>query len=194
MSDSRSKGSLQLGLMEMLVMLTAEQEGGASRGLPERSYADLDELIASFEAQDNPVSRLEGPAVYLGDGIVALRRCPFTGSFVPLDGEGALPEYAPSMSGQLAQRFADPEAAVGPFCHVHQALRWACSQAMNVGGRRLEVYQLGCRSASGKVALASARIAELGIDEGRVREALVDHACCYCLRLAAADTSASGPA
>jgi hypothetical protein len=162
----------------------------AASEVPEREYATLEKFIESIKEMDNPISQFEGEANYYGEGIFSLPKCPFAKSIASYKGvKGKLPEdygeitetlNKPSASSDLF-RIAEG-AAVSPFCGVHQPIRSALGGRIKIGGQQLKVYQLGCKSGSGKKGLSYRWINEAQLDPDVVDRILNDNMCCDCFR------------
>lgn len=188
-----------ISLLELIKTLIAQSGAASAKGalmrvaikagekVPGREFASFDEFAASSETTKNPISRIEGKSVHLGDGVFGLPVCPFAASIGNFkEVFGALPEsYA-----ELTQEYNTPTAVtaqyrighgsgVSPFCAVHQPMRSAAAAQVTVGGKKLMVYQLGCKAAGGKKALAEKWLAEAGVDRAKVEKILETNMCCY---------------
>jgi hypothetical protein len=74
-------------------------------------------------------------------------------------------------------------AGVSPFCSVHQPMRSAFAEKIRIGGKKIRLYQLGCKSGGGKKGFAEKWIGEAGVAHEVVDKVLDNHMCCYALRV-----------
>jgi hypothetical protein len=163
-----------------------------AEAIPEVEYASLDEWAAAVKDASNPITRIEGVAIRDGN-IFCLPACPFAPSIRTYT---SVFEKLPSEYSQLVEEFNKPSAAtydlrvghgagVSPFCAIHQPLRSAIAKRIKVGGKRVQVVQLGCRSSSGDKGFADAMIEELGVTREKVDAYLDQNMCVYGVRVEA---------
>lgn len=165
----------------------------AGKQLQAIDFATWDDFLASVEAAANPMARVEGMAKHYGNGLFGLNACPFAGAIAGYkDAFGALPESYATVTGEFNKPGpgTDPlhvgqGAGVSPFCSVHQPLRAVAAQRITVGGKPLEVRQLGCKAASGAIGLAKRWLDEAGVAEDSVRRVLEENMCCYSVKVLA---------
>jgi len=151
------------------------------------SYAAQWGRAAAGNDYSNPISRVEGKAVHLGDGLFGLPKCPFARSIANCKQlRGNLPEsYAKVTEDYNKPHWVTKElhvgqgAGVSPFCAIHQPLRSALAKRIKIGDTQLSVYQLGCKSGGGKKALAKTIIEKSAFNEEIVAKVLDEHMCCY---------------
>ncbi len=74
---------------------------------------------------------------------------------------------------------------VSPFCSVHQPMRSAFAEKIKIGGKKIRVVQLGCKSGSGKKGFAEKWLAESDVAKDVVDKILDNHICCYALNILA---------
>lgn len=159
--------------------------------MQEISYDSFEEYLASTENATNPIAQVEGKANHQGNFIFGLKHCPFGASIKNYTEVFAtMPEgYAafttefnkPSM---ITDKYRVGEGAgVSPFCSVHQPLRSALAEKIRINGKKITIFQLGCKSGSGKKGLAEKWIRETGVDQDAVDKILDDHMCCYYLKI-----------
>jgi len=173
----------------------------AALEVPEREYATLEEFIESIKEMDNPISQFEGEAEYYGDGIFGLPKCPFTKSVASYKSvKGQLPEDYDEITATLNQSSASSDllriaegASVSPFCGVHQPIRSSLGGRIKIGGQQLKIYQLGCKSGSGKKGLSRRWIEETQADPDIVDRILDNNMCCYCFRFEPCSDSSADP-
>jgi hypothetical protein len=154
---------------------------------PEQEYASLEDMVAAIEDASNPITKVEGRAKHLGDGLFGLPDCPFAksiGAFKKIHGK------LPDSFAKVPQDFNKPSpttkklkvghgAGVSPFCAIHQPLRSSLATRVRIGGEKVAVYQLGCKSGGGKKAIAEDLVAQTKFDTATVDKVLDDHMCCY---------------
>lgn len=157
----------------------------------ERDYPDFDAFVEAIGNATNPITMIEGKAEHVGDGVFGLPACPFAPAISNYtEVFGSLPDGFSEFTeeynkpGPATARYRIGEGAgVSPFCSVHQPLRSAIGDRITIGGRRLAVYQLGCKSGAGKKGFADRLIEEAGVDRAVVDAVLDNHMCCYCVRI-----------
>jgi hypothetical protein len=154
-------------------------------------YGNFDEFLAAMEDHSNPITMVEGKAVHVGDFVFGLPACPFAASIRNYTRIlGTLPEsYADftvefNKSTQVTRKYRVGEGAgVSPFCAVHQPLRSALGDKIKIGGKNVAIYQLGCKSGSGKKGLAPSWIEETGVSSELVEKILDTNMCCYYVKI-----------
>jgi hypothetical protein len=159
----------------------------AGEQMQEMSYNSFDEFVASFDKLANPVSRIEGQAVHVGNGIFGLKQCPFSPlvkTYIGFYGESpknfvALTDEFNKQSRINKEYNIGAGAAVGPFCVFHQPIRSAIAGRIKIGSKQLEIMQLGCKSGNGTKAFSDAMIASFGTTREVVDKVLDDYVCCY---------------
>ncbi len=188
-----------ISFLDMIKVLIAQSGAANAKGvlirnalnaanmIDEVEFDSLEEFIASIEGASNPIAQIEGRATHLGDSLFGLKFCPFAPSIANYrEVFGSLPDgYSditrefnkPSM---VTTRYRIGEGAgVSPFCAVHQSLRSALGDKVKIGRKKVDIYQLGCRSGSGEKGIASRWLNEAGISRHTVEKALDDYMCCY---------------
>lgn len=158
--------------------------------IDEVDYASLEEYLKAVEEGTNPIARIEGKAVYIGDNVFGLPACPFgpsiknyTALFDKLpDGYDDLTQECNKTNTAADQLRVASGACVSPFCAVHQPMRSAFGERIKIGGKKVLLYILGCKSGSGKKAFADRWIKETGVPKETVEKVLDDNMCCYCLK------------
>jgi len=162
----------------------------AGEQMQEVTYNSLDEFASSFENLSNPISKIEGQAVHVGNGIFGLKQCPFSPlvkTYAGFYGESpknfiALTDEFNKESRINKEYHVGTGAAVGPFCVFHQPIRSAIAGRIKIGSKQLEVVQLGCKSGSGAKAFSDAMIALFGTTKDVVDKVLDSYVCCYGVR------------
>ncbi len=153
----------------------------------EVDYPDFDAFVAAIGNATNPITVIEGKAEHTGDGVFGLPDCPFAPAIANYtEVFGVLPEgYAEftaefNKPGPATARYRIGEGAgVSPFCAVHQPLRSAIGDKITIGGKKVRVTQLGCKSGAGKKGFADRLIKEAGVAKEVVDAVLDNHMCCY---------------
>lgn len=155
-------------------------------------FESMDAFVASIDEVQNPIAKAEGKAVYLGDGLFGLPHCPFGPSVVSYKAVyGDLPSEFAEITEEYNKESPVTDklrvgsgAGVSPFCAVHQPLRSVLGGRITIGGKPIVIYQLGCKSGSGKKGLADKWIAECGVSADKVAKVLDDNMCCYYVKTA----------
>ncbi len=192
-----------VSFLDMIKVLIAQSGAANAKGILIRNalnaanmmdgaeFGSFEEFLASIDGASNPIAQIEGRATYLGDSLFGLKFCPFAPSIANYrEVFGDLPEGYGDITkefnrpGMVTTRYRIGEGAgVSPFCAVHQSLRSALGDKVKIGGRKVSVYQLGCRSGSGEKGIASRWLNETGVPRDVVEKALDDHMCCYLIRV-----------
>ncbi|MDH4318214.1 MAG: hypothetical protein OEV64_07465 [Desulfobulbaceae bacterium] len=159
--------------------------------IKEVEYASFNDFLAAIENASNPITMVEGKSTHIGDFVFGLQACPFgpsiknyTSVFETLpDGYADFTEEF-NKPGMITNKYRVGEGAgVSPFCSVHQPLRSAVAEKIKIGGKKIEIYQLGCKAGSGKKGFADKWIAETGVAREVVDKVLDNHMCCYFLKI-----------
>ncbi|NOY64753.1 MAG: hypothetical protein GXO97_05060 [Nitrospirae bacterium] len=159
--------------------------------IPEVSYASFDDYLAAIENATNPIAMIEGKSSHQGDFVFGLKNCPFGPSIKNYtEVFGKLPEGFGDFTvefnkpGPVTDRYCVGEGAgVSPFCAVHQPMRSAFAERIKIDGKNIKIYQLGCKSGSGKKGFAEKWIEESGNSKDVVDKVLDEHMCCYYLKI-----------
>jgi hypothetical protein len=155
--------------------------------IAEVDYPSFEEYLAAIESASNPITKIEGKATHQGNHVFGLKLCPFGPS---IQSYTAVFEKLPEGFADFTAEFNKPSATtdqyrvgegagVSPFCSVHQPMRSAFAQKIRIGGKKIRVTQLGCKSAGGKKGLAEKWIREAGVPREVVERVLDNHMCCY---------------
>jgi hypothetical protein len=159
--------------------------------IKEVDYPSFDDFLAAIENSSNPITQVEGKASHQGDFIFGLTNCPFGPSIANYTGVfEKLPDgYADftaefNKPSQVTDKFRVGEGAgVSPFCSVHQPMRSAIAERITIGGKKINIFQLGCKAGSGKKGFAEKWLAETGISQDVVDKVLDNHMCCYYVKV-----------
>jgi len=162
----------------------------AAANTPVAKFDTMEAFIASLESLGNPISQFEGRARHYGDGVFGLIACPFAQSIKSYTSvTGGLPAEYNEVTAEMNKPSGITEklrvgqgAAVSPFCAVHQPIRSELGKCVEIGGRPLQVFQLGCKSGSGARGLAEPMIEATGVSKETVNRVLDENMCCYCVR------------
>jgi len=163
----------------------------AAGKVPEVDYDTLEDFVKAVDDTTNPITILEGKATHMGEGLFGLQNCPFAAS---IQNYTNVFETLPEGYDDFTAEFNKPSrvttelrvgegAGVSPFCSVHQPMRSAVGDRITIGGKKIAVYQLGCKSGGGRKGLADKWIAETGIPREKVEQILDDHMCCYFVKV-----------
>ncbi len=157
--------------------------------IAEVDYPTFEAYLAAIESASNPITKIEGKAAHQGNHVFGLKLCPFGPS---IQSYTAVFEKLPEGFADFTAEFNKPSATtdqyrvgegagVSPFCSVHQPMRSAFAEKIRIGGKKIRVTQLGCKSAGGKKGLAEKWIREAGVPREVVERVLDNHMCCYAL-------------
>lgn len=159
--------------------------------IAEVDYPSFDDYIAAIENATNPITMIEGKATHEGNYVFGLKNCPFGPSiknymqvFEKLpDGFADFTAEFNKQSNVTDQYRVGEGAGVSPFCSVHQPMRSAFAEKIKIGGKKIRIFQLGCKSGSGKKGFADKWIKESGVAHDIVDKILDSHMCCYSLKI-----------
>ena len=156
-------------------------------------FPSIEAFAASIEAIANPITKVEGKATHLGDGLFGLPTCPFAesiGNYKMM--HGAMPAIFSDVTAEFNKPGPQTDslrvgngAGVSPFCSVHQSLRSSLGTKITIGGKPIDVYQLGCKSDAGAKGFADRFIEEGGWPKEVVDKTLDENMCCYGVRVQA---------
>jgi len=159
--------------------------------ISEVDYPDFEAYLQAIESTTNPITMVEGKATHIGDFVFGLQNCPFGPS---IGNYTRVFDKLPEGYADFTAEFNKPSnvtnnyrvgegAGVSPFCSVHQPMRSAIAERISIGGKKIRIYQLGCKAGSGKKGFADKWIAEAGVDKAVVDKVLDNHMCCYSIRV-----------
>ena len=159
--------------------------------IPETNYESFYDYLTAIENASNPITVIEGRASHQGDFVFGLQFCPFGPS---IKNYTQVFEKLPEGFADFTAEFNKPSnitdqyrvgegAGVSPFCSVHQPMRSAIAEKIRIGGKKISIYQLGCKSGSGKKGFAMKWIEASGVSKDVVDKILDNHMCCYYLKI-----------
>jgi hypothetical protein len=159
--------------------------------MPEVDYPTFDDYLAAIENATNPITIIEGKATHAGDHVFGLKLCPFGPS---IKNYTKVFEKLPEGFADFTAEFNKPSnitdqyrvgegAGVSPFCAVHQPMRSAIAERITIGGKKIRVIQLGCKSGAGKKGFAEKWLAESGVSRDVVDKILDTNMCCYSMQI-----------
>jgi len=159
--------------------------------IAEVDYPTFDAYLAAIEQATNPITVIEGKATHAGNFVFGLKLCPFGPS---IKNYNKIFEKLPDGFADFTAEFNKPSnitsqyrvgegAGVSPFCSVHQPMRSAIAEKIKIGGKKIKVVQLGCKSGGGKKGFADKWLAESGVSKEVVDKILENHMCCYVLQI-----------
>jgi hypothetical protein len=172
------------GILMRNALMTADR-------ISEIDYPTYNDYLKAIENSTNPITRIEGKASHKGEGIFGLEKCPFADSIKNYNDvfQGLPASYAEftaefNKPGQIPQKYRiGGGAGVSPFCSVHQPMRSAFADKITIGGKKIEIYQLGCKSGSGKKGFADEWIKATNVPKDVVDKVLDNHMCCYYIKV-----------
>lgn len=189
-----------LDMIKIMIMLSgaASAKGTLIRNaiktaerIPEVDYPTFDDYLAAIENATNPITIIEGKATHAGDYVFGLKLCPFGPS---IKNYTKVFEKLPEGFADFTAEFNKPSnitdqyrvgegAGVSPFCAVHQPMRSAIAEKITIGGKKIRVIQLGCKSGAGKKGFAEKWLAESGVSRDVVDKILDNNMCCYSMQI-----------
>ena len=205
MSDGKILDIAHVSFLDMIKIMITMSGAASAKGtlirnalktaerIHEVDYPTFADYLAAIESATNPITMVEGKATHAGDFVFGLQFCPFGPSIrnytqvfekLPEGFADFTAEF--NKTSNVTDQFRVGEGAgVSPFCSVHQPMRSAIAEKITIGGRKIIVYQLGCKSGGGKKGFADKWIAAAGVDREVVDKILDNHMCCYSLKIVA---------
>jgi len=203
MSDENILDIAHISFLDMIKVMITLSGAAAAKGtlirnaiktaerIAETDYPTFEAYLAAIENATNPITMIEGKATHAGNFVFGLKLCPFGPS---IKNYTKVFEKMPEGFADFTSEFNKPSnvtdqfkvgegAGVSPFCSVHQPMRSAIAEKIKIGGKKIQVIQLGCKSGSGKKGFADKWIAESGVPKDVVDKVLDSHMCCYSLKV-----------
>ncbi len=203
MSDENILDIAHLSFLDMIKIMITLSGAPSAKGtlirnaiktaerIPEVDYPTFDDYLAAIENATNPITIIEGKATHAGDQVFGLKLCPFGPS---IKNYTKVFEKLPEGFADFTAEFNKPSnitdqyrvgegAGVSPFCAVHQPMRSAIAEKITIGGKKIRVIQLGCKSGAGKKGFAEKWLAESGVSRDVVDKILDTNMCCYSMQI-----------
>ena len=203
MSDENILDIAHISFLDMIKVMITLSGAASAKGtlirnaiktaerIAEIDYPTFDAYLAAIEQATNPITVIEGKAAHAGNFIFGLKLCPFGPS---IKNYTKVFEKLPDGFADFTTEFNKPSnitdqyrvgegAGVSPFCSVHQPMRSAIAEKIKIGGKKIRVIQLGCKSGGGKKGFAEKWLAESGVARDVVDRILENHMCCYALKI-----------
>lgn len=203
MSEGKILDIAHISFLDMIKVMITMSGAASAKGtlirnaintaekIKEVDYPSFEEFLAAIENSTNPITQVEGKATHQGGFVFGLTNCPFGPSIKNYTG---VFEKLPEGYADFTEEFNKPSkvteiyrvgegAGVSPFCSVHQPMRSAVAEKISIGGKKIKIYQLGCKAGSGKKGFADRWLAETGVSRELVDKTLDNHMCCYYLQI-----------
>lgn len=203
MAEGKVLDIAHISFLDMIKVMITMSGAAAAKGslirnaistaekISEIDYPSFDDFLAAIENSTNPITQIEGKASHQGEFVFGLQDCPFAPS---IGNYTEVFEKLPDGYADFTAEFNKPSnvtdkyrvgegAGVSPFCSVHQPMRSAIADRITIAGKKIKVYQLGCKSGAGKKGFAEKWLAETGITQDVVDKVLDNHMCCYYLKV-----------
>lgn len=203
MSDDKVLDIAHISFLDMIKVMITMSGAAAAKGtlirnaistaekIHEINYQSFDDFLAAIEDSTNPITQVEGKASHQGEYVFGLAACPFAPS---IGNYTKVFEKLPDGYADFTAEFNKPSkvtdlyrvgegAGVSPFCSVHQPMRSAVAERIKIAGKKINIYQLGCKAGSGKKGFAEKWLAETGVAKDVVDKVLDNHMCCYYLKI-----------
>ncbi len=203
MSDGKILDIAHVSFLDMIKIMITMSGAASAKGtlirnalktaerIHEVDYPTFEDYLTAIEQATNPITMVEGKATHAGDFVFGLQFCPFGPSIrnytqvfekLPEGFADFTAEF--NKTSNVTDQFRVGEGAgVSPFCSVHQPMRSAIAEKITIGGKKIVIYQLGCKSGGGKKGFADKWIAAAGVDRAVVDKILDNHMCCYSLKI-----------
>ncbi len=148
-----------------------------------KDYKSLSDFLKEHALGNTSFVRLEGKSTIEGE-IVVLHDCPLLKLLSSLQGpDGKLPAHFRKVEEKYKDIYKNKGAILHPFCIVHQVIRSVIGEHTRVGGKAVAVYQIACRSVSGRVVYANEGMSRINFSKEEVDEKIDGQACMYLLKL-----------
>lgn len=203
MAEGKMLDIAHISFLDMIKVMITMSGAAAAKGtlirnaintaekIKEIDYPSFDDFLAAIENSTNPITQVEGKASHQGEFVFGLEKCPFAPS---IGNYTEVFEKLPDGYADFTKEFNKPSrvtdmyrvgegAGVSPFCSVHQPMRSAIAERIKIGGKKIEIYQLGCKAGSGKKGFAEKWLSETGVAQDVVDKVLDNHMCCYYLKV-----------
>jgi hypothetical protein len=146
-----------------------------------KDFESMKDFVRKSKTGKTPITEFEGHISGVEDGYFVLKVCPFKKPLeLYLEKVGDFPE---SYSEIVVQHNNQGGAAVSPFCIVHQIYRVEVAEKIKIGGERLCIRQVGCRSLKGEIKYAEGYKEDSRINGRKLKEILAGNACVYSVSL-----------
>jgi hypothetical protein len=203
MSDENILDIAHISFLDMIKVMITLSGAASAKGtlirnaiktadrIAETDYPTFDAYLAAIENATNPITIIEGKATHMGNFVFGLKNCPFGPS---IKNYTKVFEKLPEGFADFTAEFNKPSnvtdqyrvgegAGVSPFCSVHQPMRSSFAEKITIGGKKIQVVQLGCKSGGGKKGFAEKWLKESGVAKELVDKVLDNHMCCYALKV-----------
>ena len=203
MSDENILDIAHISFLDMIKVMITLSGAASAKGtlirnalktaerIAETDYPTFEDYLKAIENATNPITVIEGKATHAGNFIFGLKLCPFGPS---IKNYNKVFEKLPEGFADFTAEFNKPSnitdqykvgegAGVSPFCSVHQPMRSAIADKIKIGGKKIQVVQLGCKSGGGKKGFAEKWLQETGVARDVVDKILENHMCCYALKI-----------
>lgn len=203
MSDDNILDIAHISFLDMIKVMITLSGAASAKGtlirnaiktaerIAEVDYPNFDAYLAAIESTTNPITMIEGKATHIGSFVFGLKNCPFGPS---IKNYTKVFEKLPEGFSDFTSEFNRPSnitdqfrvgegAGVSPFCSVHQPMRSAFAEKIKIGGKKIRITQLGCKSGGGKKGFADKWISESKVPAEVVDKILENHMCCYALKI-----------
>ena len=203
MSEGKILDIAHISFLDMIKVMITMSGAASAKGtlirnaintaekIKEIDYPTFEDFLAAIENSTNPITQVEGKASHQGEFVFGLTHCPFGPS---IKNYTEVFEKMPDGYADFTAEFNKPSkvtetfrvgegAGVSPFCSVHQPMRSAIAEKITIGGKKIKIYQLGCKAGSGKKGFADRWLAETGVSREVVDKTLDNHMCCYYLKI-----------
>ncbi|MCA1764903.1 MAG: hypothetical protein LC633_01380 [Desulfobulbaceae bacterium] len=178
MAEGKMLDIAHISFLDMIKVMITMSGAAAAKGslirnaintadkIKEVEYSSFDDFLAAIEDSTNPIAQVEGEATHQGEYVFGLAACPFAPS---IGNYTEVFEKLPDGYADFTTEFNKPSkvtdnyrvgegAGVSPFCSVHQPMRSAIAERIKIGGKKIKIYQLGCKAGSGKRSWSSMAI------------------------------------
>jgi hypothetical protein len=150
--------------------------------LGEKEYESMEWLFEDHEKGKDPFDKLEGKAERDGN-VMVLKSCPMSKLLGEVMVDGKLPEFYQRIVDKYKEIYKTKGAILHPFCIVHQVIRAMVGEHIKIGGKKLKVYQIACRSmTSGKIVYASEGMNRVSMSKVDIDKKIEGKACMYLIK------------
>ncbi len=170
-------------LMSAIIFDLQEKGREIAAEIGGENYKNLDDFLKEHASGNTSLVTLEGRSTIEGE-IVVLHACPLLKLLGSLKGpDGKLPEYFRNVEEKYKEIYKNKGAILHPFCIVHQVIRSIIGEHTRVNGNTAAIYQIACRSVSGKVVYANEGMSRINLSKEDVDQRIDGQACMYLLKI-----------
>ena len=150
-----------------------------SREFSGKTYDSKEDFYNEHDRGRSPICRIEGNS-RRDNNIMTLSACPMKDLLDSASKDGRLPAHFDTIVDKWKNIYKNKGAILHPFCIVHQVIRTTVGESIRVGGKKLQIVQIACRSSkNGTVAYAEEGLKKYNLSREEVAKQIDGHCCMY---------------